>query len=488
MRLADPVKIALTYAEESSKRGRWIVFIMQLAVVLVIASVWAEDDSNWLQLRLNAAQSAVRLLECDPRNAYPSAKGYKPDDILHDQPRPASHLTEEDWDKEFLCTKALTATELSQGQKYLDQWHYSLAQAKKNVADLQQMMSNRVLGVTVPVLGIVFDINDLSLMAGVTFTILLSWFHFSLRRQHDNVKKVFELAEVADGPHPKTANSPSVLKIAYDLLSMSQVLTIPPGTSADSRNLSLKRRLLRLPNLIMWTAVIAQIVVVVDDLATMKHGDDLGVGVSHAETAIASCLLAYMVYRTIQCFRLMGETYFEWVTAYSKVYKDETKVSDSGKDSTGKLAWLVLLVVVGIHLMGERPAIWESIQSSLEAFFLPVGAILARICQLEERFYIWIIFPMLALLFWHCYVRPIRTVRLISFLFAGFISLHIVSHIITAFKANADAASVQHTMVSFYSLPLMLLATLNLVFLLKSTSPGQLSAPKGLGIGVGKSG
>ncbi len=63
MDLPEPLKISLNYAEESSKRSRWIVFIMQLAVVLVIASVWAEDDSNWLQLRLNSAQSAVKTAD-----------------------------------------------------------------------------------------------------------------------------------------------------------------------------------------------------------------------------------------------------------------------------------------------------------------------------------------------------------------------------------------------------------------------------------------
>ncbi len=315
----------------------------------------------------------------------------------------------------------LTAGERRQAIDYLKQWHFSLAQAKKNVADLQLMMANRVLGVTVPVLGVVFDINDLSIMAGVTFTILLSWFHFSLRRQHDNVKKVFELAGELDSK--SKPNNSSNLKMAYDLLAMTQVLTIPPGASAGSRNLSLQRRLLRLPNLIMWTAVVAQAIVLTDDIVTMKHGDDLGVIVSHAETAIASLLLAYMTYRTIQCFRLMSETYSEWLSAYQKVYGAETRQADLSEQGRGKLAWLLLAAVLCVHLLGERPDAWTTFNETLSAFLTPLGRFFSQVSRIEEWLSIWLIVPLMAVLFWSSFIKRVRRVRLIALFLAGVVLL-----------------------------------------------------------------
>jgi hypothetical protein len=66
MTFPQPLEIALTRAEDASKRCRWIILILQLTVVLVLAGIWQQADSNWLQLRLNAAQSAVKLLTCAP--------------------------------------------------------------------------------------------------------------------------------------------------------------------------------------------------------------------------------------------------------------------------------------------------------------------------------------------------------------------------------------------------------------------------------------
>ncbi|MCU1283931.1 MAG: hypothetical protein JWO13_281 [Acidobacteriales bacterium] len=77
----------------------------------------------------------------------------------------------------------------------------------------------------------------------------------------------------------------------------------------------------------MWTAVIAQCVVIVEDLRTMRSGDTLNATVSHTETTAACLLFIVMLYRTIACFKLMGETYSEWTTAFNQSQKDLEKLS-----------------------------------------------------------------------------------------------------------------------------------------------------------------
>ena len=186
-------------------------------------------------------------------------------------------------------------------------------------------MNSRVLGVNIPILGASMDINDLSLMAGLSFSILLSWFQFSLRRQHDNVKKLFEIAK----EHGE-------LSTAYDLLAMTQVLTVPPARNANSPAFSFARRLSRLPSLILWTSVIAQGVVLGNDVETMQHGDILAPHVSTIETCLAFVLFAYMIIRTSQCFKMMSETYEQWKEACeeSSPKKSSTPLTPQAQGAT----------------------------------------------------------------------------------------------------------------------------------------------------------
>jgi hypothetical protein len=330
----ERIKTALSYAEESSKRARWIVFILQLAVVLVISSIWQQAEHNWVQKRLDAAQDLVRVLTCDPGAIYG-------ENALHNSQKelPAtvvlpSRIDAEYLDSRYYCSE-ITEEKQKIAARYHHDWGFSLPEAKKNVADLQQIMANRILGFTVPVLGIVFDIDDLSVISGFTFAILLSWFHFSLLRQHKNVRHVFDIARRADWSGKEPGNS---LSATYYLLAMTQVLTIPPSTPKDLENPGFLIRISRLPSLIMWTAVIAQIIVVIDDCITMARGDNLNPFVSHFETSLAFLLLFYLIFRTYLCFKLMAETQDEWVAAYKDMRipisarKGEAQVTQMGED------------------------------------------------------------------------------------------------------------------------------------------------------------
>jgi hypothetical protein len=308
----ERIKTALNYAEESSKRSRWIVFILQLAVILVIASIWQQDERNWVQKRFDAAQYLVRVLTCNPSAIYNPEAVHASQAALPANVALPTRIDSEYLDSKYYCSE-ITKEQETIARQYHQDWHFSLTEAKKNVSDLQQIMANRVLGVTVPVLGIIFDINDLSVISGFTFAILLSWFHFSLLRQQKNVRHVFDIARRADWSGKETGN---YLSATYYLLAMTQVLTIPPSTPRDLENPNILMRISRLPSLIMWTAVVAQIIVVVDDCITMARGDALSRTVSHVETSLAFVLLFYLMFRTYLCFKLMAETQAEWIQAY----------------------------------------------------------------------------------------------------------------------------------------------------------------------------
>jgi hypothetical protein len=332
MQYTERIKLALTYAEESSKRARWIVFILQLAVIVVLASLWQQADSNWLQQRLYAAQDLVRVLSCQPDKVYGEAVVNEAKKSVDRGPSLMLTADAEYLDSKYSCAAVMKDdAKVKRAYKYQKDWGFSLAEAKKNVSDLQQLMVNRVLGVSFPVLGVVFDVNDLSLLAGVTFVILLSWFHFALRRQNKNIIHVFDIARQADlsGKEPDNC-----LSVTYYLLAMTQVLTIPPADEKDTQKPTFFAKMGKLSNLIMSTAVVAQALVLIDDGLTMARGDTLSPIVNYIESGLAALLWFYLIFRTKECYKIMANTQTVWNEAFNDARispADRRKASEKGQ-------------------------------------------------------------------------------------------------------------------------------------------------------------
>jgi hypothetical protein len=72
--------------------------------------------------------------------------------------------------------------------------------------------------IRVPVVGFTLDVNDLGLIGGVAFIVILLMLRFSLTRELDNVRLSFERAEGLGRLHE-----------FYTLLAMRQVFTVPPS-------------------------------------------------------------------------------------------------------------------------------------------------------------------------------------------------------------------------------------------------------------------
>lgn len=91
----------------------------------------------------------------------------------------------------------------------------------KTEETLRTTLRNRrenVLSLRIPFFGISFDINDLSLISGITFTIILIWLRLSLWTELNATQQVFERVEDKD---------PKEVKDYYEYLGTRQVFTIP---------------------------------------------------------------------------------------------------------------------------------------------------------------------------------------------------------------------------------------------------------------------
>jgi len=498
IRLTEQLKLALNYADESSKRVRSIVFLLQLAVVLVLAGVWQQAESNWIQLRVDRASKAVRMLTCDPQNIDYGASPQDSQDAVNQifmskKNKTVAQMTPEEAANVLSCRAAAKADEEERKKSpeqytsayfknedqntrdYLEMFDFSSEQAKKNLETLRQIRASRAQGISVPVLGIVFDINDLSVLAALTFSILLSWLHFSLRRQKKNVQRVFSIAEDADEKPTREAETYEfkTLLMAYDLLAMSQVFTIPPGRDEESRNVSSWRLWTRVPTLIMWTAVIAELVVLIDDYVTMLSGDIFNPLVSHAETAIATYLFLYILYRTVTCFKLTRETYDEWVRAHNK--SKQYPIIEANKPARWQeffkkwrfrlIAGLVMVLAV-VHSADD----YHLLQGGIPFFRLILDGMQGLLVHLaHEALWLGRSLFLTAIVFCMSVFRDAKIKKTVAWLLVLLSAGDIISHILRATFLAKPTGFLEY-MEGFYTSPLLMVGAAVYLLLLYRTS------------------
>jgi hypothetical protein len=320
MPLSDEIKMALASTEESSTRARRIAFFMQVAVILTCMAVWQQMEGTWLNRRLVVAQAAKFLLDCEQEGT--------PSDQCKESLK-KSFSSRETWLRPAFLFKPEPPTP-EQVEAYVDQWHLTSEQAGKNVENLQQAMANRVLAIGIPVLGISVDLNDLSVLSGFSFIILLSWFNFSLRRYRDNVYDLFRRT---------TDRERASLPDVYDLLRMTQVLTVPePRIHNDTQStkksdpksryfrvknalVSFRKRTLTVTNFILLSSLGAQLIALVVDLGTTDAGNHLNRTLTRFENSLAVLLTLYVFARTLHCYSILNDARKHWTSALEEAQK-----------------------------------------------------------------------------------------------------------------------------------------------------------------------
>lgn len=104
-------------------------------------------------------------------------------------------------------------------------WRQELPQARTYADQLRKGYMETALLVNLPFFGVSFDLNDLALLAGLTFTLLLIGLCYALIREHGTVDTVSELIDDVD---PSTDPGKLLRRRIYQVTAHSNVLTIPP--------------------------------------------------------------------------------------------------------------------------------------------------------------------------------------------------------------------------------------------------------------------
>jgi len=209
----------LDAAADASKRTRTVIITLVVASVLSFAGFLNSIDQNWMLARVRATSS--------PNSVY--------------------------FKKKF--------PQLEENSDEAKQGHSMFYDA------LMKAYVNNTFTIHVPFFGISFDVNDLGLLSGVAFLILLLLFRFCLARELDNLRVGFQKAD-REGR----------LDTFYLLLAMRQVLSMPRTDWPIGRRASGNRKkpglIVRVvPKSLAWLPVIVLAVVIAHDLLTFPYGN-----------------------------------------------------------------------------------------------------------------------------------------------------------------------------------------------------------------------
>ena len=253
-------------AGTSSARSRWVFLIMIIFSIVVFTAFLNSRKGNWIGSRLKVVQYAV--------NNFADVKALSEADDFREKDSHALH------------------TPIERSAKFLQ--IYNIQEREEAKLWLQGYIQSRqrhIQIVSVPILGLSFDVNDLGFLSGMAFVILLLMLRYSMSREYTNVKLVFKKAKAAD-----------CLEDCYQLMSMTQIFTLPPSNEEPHE------RFWRGPiKALFCLPLLLQLVVAANDFRTAGIGfafNPLNMGMLIVAHLVALMLLAAL---TFACLTLLGE-------------------------------------------------------------------------------------------------------------------------------------------------------------------------------------
>lgn len=223
---------------ESSRRTRWHSVVLALAFILTFVATWNVLPTSWLRGRVELARAErsfyvathdERLAMIAPANPYQEQwdRAYK---HLRERGMMDSQLTAlpRRHETTFMLGSlpvaspppATTAQATSVPVQLPQPGHldvdYNLVDLDRAVERLESAELADLKLIHVSALGVVLDVNDLGLVAGLAFAIILLMRAMSLANEYFAIRTAMQ-----------RALSCRCLRDAYDLLAVSQVFTVP---------------------------------------------------------------------------------------------------------------------------------------------------------------------------------------------------------------------------------------------------------------------
>lgn len=284
--LSEELKQSIEATTSSSSRGRRVLIVLITASVLAFGAFWNSRQGSWINSRVRVASGAEKLLRLNKEYYAGGTTEQRKEEIVREL---QSKIYDEP--KRFISIRGLQTSE-------------ELDPLIKKVRDIQ---TERVMFIHVPFFGVLFDINDLGMLGGFAFVVLLMWFRFSLWHESSNLKTTFA-----------KATEKNCLPLSYELLSMHQVLTVPCSLGKDRPR---QRPWGKIALLLFFLPSAVQLTVLAYDAYSFEFGSTISLFNTIVSIAVSLAFLVLIIILTVYCVELSREIERTWKKAFAEVRK-----------------------------------------------------------------------------------------------------------------------------------------------------------------------
>jgi hypothetical protein len=322
----DHLKPFMEATIASSARFRRVLIVVIVSSVLAFSAFWNARPGSWLNSRFEVTRTAHSVQAREETAAELARRERELKEITKTMTAETSA-----GDKAALLKDQFRLNEetqrLSQKLQELDtylasrdvetakQWITrngitSSGQIEMLSEPLVRARTNHVVLIHIPFFGTAFDVNELGLIGGFTFVVVLMWFRFTLWREYYNLCSTFEAC----------GNNQQDFEACYKYLAMNQVLTVPPTLFTREPR---ERPWGKIVRLLYLLPVLVQLAVVVNDCLTFHNGWLISKPNTIVSIAASVCFLALAALLTYWCFRLSAEIDREWDAAHARLKNPE---------------------------------------------------------------------------------------------------------------------------------------------------------------------
>lgn len=208
----------LDAVENASARTRWLTIVLTTSCVIVFFAHWNTLPEAWLLGRLDVARHARAYFLASESERCALLQGE--DGAKYNRGRQLLNQHQMDRSEVVLRIPITFAPDEEtqggatvHGEAVVDLAALSLQHAVDTIEDA---VLSDVKVLNVPFLGIAFDVNDLGLMSGLAFAVILLMRKMSLNTERDSVRTLF-----------RASYRKGCTLEAYEIVALKQVLTTP---------------------------------------------------------------------------------------------------------------------------------------------------------------------------------------------------------------------------------------------------------------------
>lgn len=299
----------------AAARFRRVLIVLITASVLAFGAFWNSREGSWLNSRVATASMAKEYLALEAKLTTINNKLLQIDEELKN-PEKTEDERKKLGDQKQLLEKDKQEAEngkfdRADAKKWYDIKKFNEGELNDFAEELEKARLQSVLLIHIPFFGTTFDVNDLGLLGGFTFVVILMWFRFSLWREYYNLSATF-----------KEAKTKEHLEFCYKSLAMGQVLTVPPELDQSQ---SPQKPWGKIVRLLYFLPVAVQLTILVYDFISINNGWL----VSHFNTifGIAMSVLFWILslLLTIWCLQLSRKIDHTWEDAAVSIQKKDQK-------------------------------------------------------------------------------------------------------------------------------------------------------------------